>query len=169
MLTGRLCASEPDGTLVLDVGGVGYELTTPLGTTGRATCEDGALTLHVHTHVREDALELFGFATSVDRQVFRTLLSISHVGPKLALSVLSAVAVGELARAVEQGDAAALTRIGNLAGLPGISIPCGFDGEGLPLGLQNVSKAWDDQAALDVAMVFQKETDFHKRRPDFKV
>jgi aspartyl-tRNA(Asn)/glutamyl-tRNA(Gln) amidotransferase subunit A len=67
-----------------------------------------------------------------------------------------------------RGPAAALTRIGNLAGLPGVGIPCGFDAEGLPLGLQIVSKAWDDQSALDVAMVFQKETDFHRKRPTFK-
>ena len=70
--------------------------------------------------------------------------------------------------AANRGPAAALTRIGNLAGLPGVSIPCGFDSEGLPLGLQIVAKAWDDQAALDVAMVFQKETDFHRKRPAFK-
>ncbi len=70
--------------------------------------------------------------------------------------------------AAQRGPAAALTRIGNLAGLPGVGIPCGFDGEGMPLGLQIVSKAWDDQSALDVALVFQKETDFHRKRPAFR-
>jgi aspartyl-tRNA(Asn)/glutamyl-tRNA(Gln) amidotransferase subunit A len=68
----------------------------------------------------------------------------------------------------DRGPAAALTRVGNLAGLPGISIPCGFDGEGLPLGLQIVSRAWDEQAALDVAMVYQRDTDFHRKRPGLR-
>jgi aspartyl-tRNA(Asn)/glutamyl-tRNA(Gln) amidotransferase subunit A len=67
-----------------------------------------------------------------------------------------------------RGPAAALTRIGNLAGLPGVSIPCGFDSEGMPLAIHIVGKAWDDQAVLDVAMAFQKETDFHTKRPAFK-
>ena len=72
---------------------------------------------------------------------------------------------GQRGGGAERGPAAALTRIGNLAGLPGISIPCGFDNEELPLALHIVSKAWDDQSALDVAMTFQKETDFHRKRP----
>jgi Holliday junction DNA helicase RuvA len=111
-LTGRLAESEPDGSLVLDVNGVGYELTTPIGTLGRAaTASDGVLTLHVHTHVREDALELFGFATAADRVAFRTLLSVSHVGPKLALSVLGALGIDELAAAIERDDVSALKRI----------------------------------------------------------
>jgi len=68
----------------------------------------------------------------------------------------------------DRGPAAALTRIGNLAGLPGISIPCGFDNDGMPLGLQIVARAWNEQTVLDVAMAFQKETDFHKKRPAFR-
>lgn len=71
-------------------------------------------------------------------------------------------------RGANRGPAAALTRIGNLAGLPGVSIPCGFDPEGLPLALHIVSKAWDEQSILDVAMTFQKETDFHRKRPAFR-
>jgi len=110
-LTGRLIASEPDGTLLVDVGGVGYELAAPLGTAGRAGSADGGVTLHVHTHVREDALELYGFATAADRIAFRTLLAVSHVGPKLALSVLGALEVGALAAAIEREDVAALKRI----------------------------------------------------------
>ncbi len=112
-LTGRVVASEADGTIVLDVAGVGYELVTPLGALGRAqpADHDAAITLHVHTHVRDDAIELFGFAAVVDRAAFRRLLSVSHVGPKLALAVLGSLSVAELVRAVEQGDIAALQRI----------------------------------------------------------
>jgi Holliday junction DNA helicase RuvA len=110
-LTGRLESSEADGTLLVDVGGVGYEVSAPLGTAGRAAAPDGSITLHVHTHVREDALELFGFASATDRIAFRTLLGVSHVGPKLALSVLGALDVTELTQAIEREDAPALKRI----------------------------------------------------------
>ena len=75
---------------------------------------------------------------------------------------------GSSGAAAERGPAAALTRIGNLAGLPGISVPCGFDSEGLPLGIHIMSRAWDEQSVLDVAMAFQKETDFHRKRPTFR-
>jgi Holliday junction DNA helicase RuvA len=116
-LTGVVASEEADGSFVLEVNGVGYELTAPLGTLGRARANAGgsdALTLYVHTHVREDALSLFGFATSEDKAAFRTLIAISNVGPKVALSLLSAMPAGELARAVASKD---LTK---LVGVPGI-------------------------------------------------
>lgn len=61
-----------------------------------------------------------------------------------------------------------LNTMGNLAGLPGISIPCGFDAENMPLGLHIAGRAWDEQSLLDIGLVFQKETDFHRRRPLFR-
>jgi len=104
---------EPlSGDWVLDVNGVGYEVTTPIGTLGRLRpADDGRVTLHVHTNVREDAFELYGFASAVERSAFRTLISINKVGPKLALNVLSAISVEELMVAVERQQVAALTRI----------------------------------------------------------
>jgi Holliday junction DNA helicase RuvA len=111
-LTGRVVAQEPDGTVVLDVGGVGYELAIPLGTLGRARADDtGRVSLWVHTHVREDALALFGFADEIERFAFRTLLGVSNVGPKIAVAVLGALPAAELARAIAQRDLAALTSI----------------------------------------------------------
>ena len=87
-LRGRVISEEPSG-LVLDVGGVGYELTAPVGTLGRAPSQpSGEVELWVHTHVREDALELFGFASELERRVFRLLVSLPNVGPKPALGVL---------------------------------------------------------------------------------
>ncbi len=109
-LTGQLLEEEADGTLLLDVGGVGYEILAPLGTVGRAGSRE-SLTLHVHTHVREDAFQLFGFATAEDRMVFRTLLGISGVGPKTAVGVLSALSGADLARAVSQSDLKTLTSV----------------------------------------------------------
>lgn len=112
-LTGILVEDDADGTTVLDVGGVGYEVTTPLGTVGRARAqgEGDRITLHVHTHVREDALALYGFATNEDRAAFRTLITLPNVGPKLALAVLSAMPSDELAVAVAREDRARLGAI----------------------------------------------------------
>lgn len=112
LLRGRVLQGLAESSLVIDVGGVGYEVTIPLGTLGRAQADlDGAVTLHVHTHVREDALELFGFSSTAERTVFRTLLTIPKVGPKLALAILSALSVDELSQIVHQGQPAQLTRV----------------------------------------------------------
>src|SRR5579864_6241753 len=114
-LTGKVVAQEPDGSVVLDVGGVGYELAVPLGTLGRARADDaGRVTLWVHTHVREDALSLFGFSDHVERAAFRALLSVSNVGPKIAVGVLGALPATELVRAVARRDLRAMT------GIPGV-------------------------------------------------
>jgi Holliday junction DNA helicase RuvA len=111
-LTGRVVAQEPDGTIVLDVAGVGYELAAPLGTLGRAPVDDaGRVTLWVHTHVREDALALFAFSDAVERAAFRALISVSNVGPKIAVAVLGAIPANELARAVATRNLSALTAI----------------------------------------------------------
>ena len=100
------------GDWVLDVSGVGYEVTTPIGTLGRLTPDDdGRVILHVHTNVREDAFELYGFASAIERAAFRTLISVNKVGPKLALNVLSAISVEELMIAVERQQVGSLTRI----------------------------------------------------------
>ena len=110
-LTGRAIADTIDG-VVLDVGGVGYELSVPLGTLGRVRPDDaGRVTLWVHTHVREDALSLFGFSDEVERSAFRALLAVSNVGPKIAVAVLGALPAAELARAVARQDLAALKGI----------------------------------------------------------
>jgi holliday junction DNA helicase RuvA len=111
-LTGRVVAEEPDGGLVVDVGGVGYDVRAPLGTVGRATPGiDGRVQLFTHLHVREGILDLYGFASEVERRVFKLLLDVPNVGPKTALGVLSALPPKELAVAVETKDVARLTRI----------------------------------------------------------
>ncbi len=111
-LTGRVVEESADGTVVLDVSGVGYELTVPLGTIGRASPDPAApMTLFVHTHVREDALLLYGFASREDRAAFRVLIGISNIGPKIATNILSALSAGELATAVARGETNRLTAI----------------------------------------------------------
>jgi Holliday junction DNA helicase RuvA len=114
-LTGTVAAQEADGAVVLDVGGVGYELIVPLGTLGRARADGaGRVTLWIHTHVREDALALYGFVDEGERGAFRTLLSVSNVGPRTAVAVLSALPATELARAVARRDLAALTAVSGI-------------------------------------------------------
>lgn len=114
-LSGRLRFEELGGTVVLDVGGVGYEIQTPVGAIARArSTESDGVALFVHTHVREDALVLFGFPNELERRVFRLMLGVPNVGPKTALGVLSALSVGELAHAVASSD------LGRLAKVPGI-------------------------------------------------
>ena len=97
--------------LVVDVGGVGYDVHVPLSTF-YAVGEPGArVTLRVHTHVREDALQLFGFVTALELSLFQRLISVSGIGPKVALAVLSGIEPADLIRAVKGSDIARLTRI----------------------------------------------------------
>jgi Holliday junction DNA helicase RuvA len=108
-------ADEATGAVVLDVHGVGYDVQTPVGTLGRVRVDAaGDIELWVHTHVREDALDLFGFANETERRVFRLLLGVPNVGPKTALGVLSAMPVAELSRAVERADH---VRLGKVPGI----------------------------------------------------
>jgi Holliday junction DNA helicase RuvA len=112
-LSGKLLSDDIDGTILLDVGGVGYEVTVPLGAVGRARAASGdeRLVLFVHSHVREDAFDLYGFATPIERGVFRLLISLPNVGPKLALSVLSSLPPTELLTAVQGNDLRRLNKV----------------------------------------------------------
>jgi holliday junction DNA helicase RuvA len=111
LLTGRVVSEQPEGGVVLDVNGVGYELLVPVGTLGRAPRDGEKVTLSVHTHVREDALELYGFASERERQLFRLVIGVPGIGPKTTLNVLSALPPAELTRAIGANDLGRLTRI----------------------------------------------------------
>ncbi len=103
-LSGRLIARTADGELLVDVHGVGYRVSVPaplLVTAGEPGAE---VVLHVHTHVREDAIVLYGFATAEERRCFEALLSAHGVGPSLALAVLCALRPSDLVRAVLDED-----------------------------------------------------------------
>ncbi len=111
-LVGHLVAQADDGTCTIDVQGVGYEVTIPLGTAGRARREpDERVVLHIHTVVREDALLLYGFSTLDDREAFRVLLSVSSIGPKTAVAILSALPAAELRDAIARKELARLTAV----------------------------------------------------------
>lgn len=97
--------------VVLDVAGVGYELSIPLGTFSALPPAGEKAVLHVHTHVREDALQLFGFATREEKYVFERLISVSGIGPKVALTVLSGLPLPELVGAIASQNARLLSTI----------------------------------------------------------
>jgi Holliday junction DNA helicase RuvA len=109
-LSGVLLESRPDRVLI-DVGGVGYNVAIPLGTYSALPPRGGRATLHVHTHVREDALLLFGFATPEERALFEKLLSVSGIGPRVALTILSGLPVPDLVRAIVAQDSRRLSTI----------------------------------------------------------
>jgi holliday junction DNA helicase RuvA len=109
-LHGRILEKQPN-RIVVDVAGVGYDVSVPLSTFYGLGDAGSDITLRIHTHVREDALLLYGFATKLEQDLFERLISISGIGPKVALAVLSGIEPPELIRAIERGDLARLTAI----------------------------------------------------------
>ena len=112
-LTGRLASKAPSH-ITLDVQGVGYEVFIPLSTYYALPDVNESVSLRIHTHLREDAIQLFGFLAGPEKEAFLLLTAVSGIGPKLALSVLSALSVTDLISAVQAGD------VDKLATVPGI-------------------------------------------------
>ena len=109
-LRGRISEKHPNRVIV-DVNGVGYDVFVPLSTFYGLGDAGGETALRIHTHVREDALLLYGFATLLEQELFERLIGVSGIGPKVALAVLSGIEPQELIRAIERGDIARLTSI----------------------------------------------------------
>ena len=110
LLRGRLLEKRPN-QVILDVGGVGYLVAVPLSTFAALGDLHTEVTLLIHTHVREDALALYGFLSAREKHFFELLLGASGVGPSLALKILSGMNVEELVPAIRTGDLARLTKI----------------------------------------------------------
>ncbi len=109
-LRGTVLEKAPERLLV-EVQGVGYELRVPLSTFYQVGEAGAPVALRVHTHVREDALQLFGFLTVLEQQVFEQLIGVSGIGPKLAIAVLSGIEPADFVAAVDRQDVARLTRV----------------------------------------------------------
>ena len=109
-LRGHISQKQPN-RIVIDVNGVGYDVSVPLSTFYGLGDEGSDIALRIHTHVREDSLALYGFATTLELDLFERLIGVSGIGPKLALAVLSGIEPRELVRAIEQADVARLTSI----------------------------------------------------------
>lgn len=138
MLTGQLALRSPE-QIIIDVNGVGYSLQVPLSTF-YSLPEQGQVKLQVYTHVKEDLLQLFGFSTIAEKNLFILLISVSGVGPKLAITMLSHSPVEELALALSQGDLPRLTAI------PGIGKK---SAERLVLELQDKAAAYATEGLID--------------------
>ena len=109
-----LVAEKTTSRLVVDVAGVGYDVQVPLSTFYVLGDAGAAVTLRIHTHVREEAIALYGFVTRLEQDLFERLIAINGIGPKLALAVLSGIEPADLIRAVRTQDVARLT------GIPGV-------------------------------------------------
>lgn len=112
-LTGRLAFKAPTH-LTLDVQGVGYEVHIPLSTYYALPNLDEITALNIHTHLREDAIQLFGFLSHGEKELFLMLTTVSGIGPKLALSVLSSLPIPELLRAIQTED---VEKLGTVPGI----------------------------------------------------
>jgi holliday junction DNA helicase RuvA len=99
------------GGITVETGGVGYAVNIPLSTYEKLPGSGEEITVQIHYHVREDAHKLFGFATDREREIFRHLIGISKVGPKVALNVLSGISAADLVQSVNRGDSSQLQKI----------------------------------------------------------
>ncbi len=109
-LRGRLIAKHPNQAVV-EAGGVGYDVTITIPTFSELPAIGSEVSLHVHTHVRDDAIALFGFLRTEEKQLFEKLIQVSGIGPKLAVTILSGMAATEMVTAIRGNDVAKLTRI----------------------------------------------------------
>lgn len=109
-LRGKLIVKRPSEVIV-EAGGVGYQVCVPLGTLSGLPEEGRDVYIYIHTHVREDALLLYGFSTEEEKKTFITLLGVSGIGPKVALSIVSGLSGDEFVRALESEDITMLSRI----------------------------------------------------------
>jgi Holliday junction DNA helicase RuvA len=109
-LRGRLLAKHPN-QVVVETGGVGYDVTISVPTFSDLPGVGSEVALHIHTHVREDLIALYGFLRPAEKQLFEKLITVSGIGPKLAVTILSGMAADEMVGAIRGNDIARLTRI----------------------------------------------------------
>jgi holliday junction DNA helicase RuvA len=113
LLTGKIAHKSP-AFIILDVNGVGYRVQIPFSTYYELPEEGGTVSLNIYTHVKEDAINLFGFRTPTEKDFFQLLISVSGIGPKMGKDILSNIQVADLGQAIVRGDLA------RLSGIPGI-------------------------------------------------
>ncbi|MBZ5681225.1 MAG: Holliday junction branch migration protein RuvA [Acidobacteriia bacterium] len=109
-LRGKLLAKHPNQAIV-ETGGVGYDVTISVPTFSDLPALGADVALHIHTHVREDLIALYGFLRPAEKQLFEKLITVSGIGPKLAITILSGMAADEMVGAIRGNDVARLTRI----------------------------------------------------------
>lgn len=109
-LRGKLLAKHPNQAIV-ETAGVGYDVTISVPTYSELPATGADVALHIHTHVREDLIALYGFLRPAEKQLFEKLITVSGIGPKLAITILSGMAADEMVAAIRGNDVARLTRI----------------------------------------------------------
>lgn len=165
-ITGLLAYKSPLH-LIVDVGGIGYRVFVTLQTFYKLPGENDLVSLHIHTHVRDDALHLYGFLSPHEKEAFEHLLNVSKIGPKLALNILSGITVRELKDAIAKADVARLNAI------PGVGLKTAerlilelrdklanlaLEGDGSDTGAlsQNEKKLLDDAASALINLGYKK-------------
>lgn len=113
LINGKI-AYKGISSIVVDANGVGYRIFIPLTTFYELPEAGNPVTLHVHTHVKQDAINLFGFYTIQERDLFQLMISVSGIGPKIAMNILSGIAANDLLQAISRGD------LGKLISIPGV-------------------------------------------------
>jgi Holliday junction DNA helicase RuvA len=109
-LRGKLLAKHPN-QIVVETGGVGYEVNISVPTFSELPANGSEVAVHIHTHVREDVISLYGFLRPTEKELFEKLMTVSGIGAKLAITILSGMAANEMAGAIRSNDVARLTRI----------------------------------------------------------
>ena len=153
-LRGKILYKHSDSILV-ETGGVGYQVNIPLSTISALPDEGKEVFLHTYTHVREDALQLFGFTSEEEKRIFVTLLGITGIGPKMALNILSGISHNDLFQAIEKEDVALLCRVPGLGKKTAHRLILELK-EKLPSPAKAVDKVFEDTLSALVNLGYRK-------------
>jgi Holliday junction DNA helicase RuvA len=150
-----ILVSKSATDVLLDVSGVGYQVSVPLSTLSELPETGTNAFLHIYTHVREDALQLFGFLTQEEKRIFITLLSISGIGPRVALNIISGISHDDFLKAVESEDITLLTRVPGLGKKTAHRIVLELKGK-LPRLEEPTDRLFDDALSALVNLGYRK-------------
>jgi len=153
-LRGKLTYKKPDH-IIVELGGVGYQVNVTFNTMSILPEEGKDIFLHIYTHVREDTLQLYGFASEDEKKIFITLLGITGIGPKMALNILSGISHNDLLHAVETEDVAHLCRIPGLGKKTAHRLILELKGK-LPSVRETVDRVFEDTLSALVNLGYKK-------------
>jgi len=158
-LRGRLIAKHPNQAIV-EAAGVGYDVTITVPTFSDLPALGSEVALHIHTHVREDAIALFGFLRADEKQLFEKLITVSGIGPKLAITILSGMATADMVGAIRADDHARLTRIPGIGKKTAermcVELRDKLDAFGAPQAVEPVSTAEEDVISALTNLGYQR-------------
>jgi len=158
-LRGRLISKHPNQAIV-EAAGVGYDVTITVPTFSDLPGLGSEVALHVHTHVREDAIALFGFLRADEKQLFEKLITVSGIGPKLAITILSGMATADMVGAIRSNDFARLTRIPGIGKKTAermcVELRDKLDGFGVPQPVVSVSPVEEDVTSALTNLGYQR-------------